>query len=275
MAFRVDEIDDLRAELELERHDARFLGELRGHVRGRRGGQGGRRFLGHLVGDVEGKAAREHEQHGPHEKEGQLRKARQDAEPEYDHGHGANHAPVARELGEHVASEIVLRRRPRHDDACRQRHQKGRDLADEAVTDREQAVGVAGLREGVVVLQQSHGQAAQQVHGRDDNGGDGVAADELRGAVHGPVEVGLVGDLPAPDPRLVRVISWLLSSASMAICLPGMASRVNRAATSATRPAPLVITTKWMTIKIRKTTRPTRTEPPMTKCPKLSMTMPA
>ncbi len=33
-------------------------------------------------------------------------------------------------------------------------------------------------------------------------------------------------------------------SASIAICLPGIASRLKRAATSAMRPAPLVITTK-------------------------------
>ena len=55
-------------------------------------------------------------------------------------------------------------------------------------------------------------------------------------------------------------MSWLESSPSTAICLPGKASRVKRAATSATRPAPLVITTNWMTIRIRNTTRPTRTD---------------
>ena len=49
----------------------------------------------------------------------------------------------------------------------------------------------------------------------------------------------------------------------MAICLPGMPSRVKRAATSATRPAPLVMTTNWMTMRMKNTTRPTRTEPPI------------
>src|SRR5437764_798537 len=46
-----------------------------------------------------------------------------------------------------------------------------------------------------------------------------------------------------------------------------MASRVKRAATSATRPAPLVITTNWMTIRIMNTTRPTITFPPTTNWP--------
>ena len=61
----------------------------------------------------------------------------------------------------------------------------------------------------------------------------------------------------------------------MAICLPGMASRVKRAPTSATRSAPLVMTTNWMTTRIRKMTRPTTSEPPTTKCPNASMTLPA
>ena len=53
--------------------------------------------------------------------------------------------------------------------------------------------------------------------------------------------------------RASSSVIWpALRSASIAICLPGMASRVKRAPTSATRPAPLVITTNWMTIRIRK-----------------------
>ena len=47
-----------------------------------------------------------------------------------------------------------------------------------------------------------------------------------------------------------------LRSASMAICFPGNASNVNRAETSETRPAPLVITTKLIT-KIENTNIPT------------------
>ncbi|MCY1466320.1 hypothetical protein D9M71_846050 [compost metagenome] len=48
-----------------------------------------------------------------------------------------------------------------------------------------------------------------------------------------------------------------LRSASIAICLPGMASRVKRALTSEIRPAPLVTTTKLMIIRIANTTIPT------------------
>jgi len=46
-------------------------------------------------------------------------------------------------------------------------------------------------------------------------------------------------------------------SASMLICLPGMASRVNRAATSAIRVAPLVMTMKLMRVRTENTMMPT------------------
>ena len=51
-----------------------------------------------------------------------------------------------------------------------------------------------------MVLDDADGEAAEQVHRGDDDGRDGVAADELGGAVHRPVEVGLVGDLAAAAP---------------------------------------------------------------------------
>ncbi len=61
----------------------------------------------------------------------------------------------------------------------------------------------------------------------------------------------------------------------MAICLPGMASRVNRAATSLMRSAPLVMTMNWMMTRIRKMTRPTTRLPPATNSPNVWMIRPA
>ena len=79
--------------------------------------------------------------------------------------------------------------------------------------------------------------------------------------------------------RRVRASSSSISpvdrSASMAICLPGMASRVKRAETSAMRPEPLVMTMKLMMTRMPKTMMPMTKLPPMTKPPKASMTRPA
>ena len=64
-------------------------------------------------------------------------------------------------------------------------------------------------------------------------------------------------------------------SASIAICLPGMASNAKRALTSETRPAPLVTTTKLMMVRTMNTTAPTAKLPPMTNSPNAAMTLPA
>ncbi len=57
-------------------------------------------------------------------------------------------------------------------------------------------------------------------------------------------------------------------SASIAICLPGMASSEKRAATSAMRPAPLVITMKLITTRMANSTTPMTKSPPTTKAAK-------
>lgn len=79
--------------------------------------------------------------------------------------------------------------------------------------------------------------------------------------------------------RRTLAVSWSIRpaerSASIAICLPGMASRVKRAATSAIRPEPLVMTTKFTMIRIVKTITPITKLPLITKPAKASMTWPA
>ncbi len=61
----------------------------------------------------------------------------------------------------------------------------------------------------------------------------------------------------------------------MAICLPGMASRLKRAATSAMRPEPLVITMKLTTSRMANRITPITTSPPMRKPPNAATTWPA
>ncbi len=65
------------------------------------------------------------------------------------------------------------------------------------------------------------------------------------------------------------------TSESIASCLPGMASRANRAPTSAMRPAPLVMTMKLTISRTVNTTRPRKILPPMTNMAKPSITPPA
>ena len=64
-------------------------------------------------------------------------------------------------------------------------------------------------------------------------------------------------------------------SASIAICLPGIESRVKRAATSAMRVEPLVMTTKFTMTRIANTIRPMMKLPCIISWPKALMVWPA
>ena len=71
------------------------------------------------------------------------------------------------------------------------------------------------------------------------------------------------------------VMAPVFRSASMAICLPGMASSVKRAVTSDTRSEPLLITSSCIMISTKNTMAPTIRLPPPTKLPNVSTTLPA
>ncbi len=70
----------------------------------------------------------------------------------------------------------------------------------------------------------------------------------------------------------VSLIKPAERSASTAICLPGIASKVKRAATSAMRPAPLVMTMKFTITRIAKMMMPMTKLPCVISRPKAWMT---
>ena len=71
------------------------------------------------------------------------------------------------------------------------------------------------------------------------------------------------------------MMSPAFKSASTAICLPGIASSVNRAATSEMRPEPFVMTMKLTMMRIEKITNPITGSFPATKLPNAWTTLPA
>ena len=70
------------------------------------------------------------------------------------------------------------------------------------------------------------------------------------------------------------VMAPVFRSASIAICLPGIASRVKRAETSATRSEPLLMTMNCIKINTTNTMAPMIRSPPPTNCPNVSTTLP-
>src|ERR1019366_5343587 len=82
---------------------------------------------------------------------------------------------------------------------------QGGHLADQAVADGHDGVGRGGLADGQLVLQHPDQDPADDVDRHDDQSGDGVAAHEFRGAVHGAEEGRFLLQLLAPALGLVLV----------------------------------------------------------------------
>ena len=99
-----------------------------------------------------GQAGAEHtDERRPTMRNGSFGQAGDDGQASHDDAGDLHDAPVTRELAEHVVPEVVLGGGPGDDEAGRDRHQQRRDLGDQPVTDRQQAVGVDGLAERQVV----------------------------------------------------------------------------------------------------------------------------
>ena len=76
------------------------------------------------------------------------------------------------------------------------------NLRDQAVPDGEQGEPLEGFVDGHALLHDADGKAAQDIDEGDQNGGDGVAADEFARPVHGPVKIGFLLDLAAAEAGL-------------------------------------------------------------------------
>ena len=102
---------------------------------------------------------------------------------------------LAQELPDHVVVEASVGHSPgnHHGGGCGD-HQGG-DLADQAVADGGDGVGLHRRAHLHLADGHAHNQSAHKVDGGDDEAQGGVALDELGSAVHGAVEVGFLLDL--------------------------------------------------------------------------------
>jgi hypothetical protein len=134
-------------------------------------------------------------------------------------------------------------------------------------------VSTAG-REREVIACEPGDEAAHHVDERDDQARHGVAAHELAGAVHGAEELDLALEAGAPRARLASSMMPAREIGVDGHLLAGNASRVNRAATSATRPEPLGDDREVHHQQDQEHHRPTMRLPPTANLPNASMTCP-
>ena len=80
---------------------------------------------------------------------------------------------------------------------------KRRHLRDQAVTDRQQGEGLGGVAEAHALLRHRDDDAADDIDADDEQAGNGIAAHEFAGAVHGAEEIGFRFD------RLAAMLGFL------------------------------------------------------------------
>ena len=169
-------------------------------------------FPGLLVDDL-ARAAQQHEADRAHG-------GRQGEESEGGHARNQAHAQGDRRcdqqgagLGQHLGADILADvggaalagLHAGHDDACADGDEQRRDLGDQAVADGQDGIHLHGFAGGQPALHRADQDAAQQVHRHDDEARDGIALDELHGAVHGAVELAFLFDHAAAFARFVHV----------------------------------------------------------------------
>lgn len=123
------------------------------------------------------------------------------------------------------------------------------------VADGHQHILLEGGVGAQVVFEDPDTDAADQVDRQNHHPGDSIPAHKFRCPVHRAVEIGLAGNIFTSGLCLRLIDQPALRSASIAICLPGIASRVKRAETSEIRSAPLVTTIKLIVNSVSKSER--------------------
>ena len=105
---------------------------------------------------------------------------------------------IAGELAEQCLVRGAVDTRLGDQEAGRGRDDQGWDLRDQTVTDGQQRVGLRRIQHGQVFLSHADDDAGDDVDEGDQEAGNGVAADELRGAVHGAVKGRFIFQPAAP-----------------------------------------------------------------------------
>ena len=119
-----------------------------------------------------------------------MRHARNQAQHAEDAGGEAEHARRGQQLLNDLLADVVFAAHARDHHRRSHRDQQARNLRDQRIAHGQQHIGIRRLARRQAVLQHADGEAADDADDQDQDAGDGVAAHELRRAVHRAEEVG-------------------------------------------------------------------------------------
>ena len=102
-------------------------------------------------------------------------------------------------------AQVILRRGPCHEEACRHGCDQGRNLRNQAITNGQQRVARERLGETHTPLRHADGKTTDDINHGDDHRRHGIASNKLRSTVHGSVKVGLLLHLTPAGSRLLFI----------------------------------------------------------------------
>ncbi len=114
-----------------------------------------------------------------------------------------HHARIGEQLRRQLRPDVFAGGDAADDHACRRRDHQGGNLRNQAIADGQQRIGLGRRADVEAVLRHADNQAADYVDRHDHQARDRIAAHELAGTVHRPVEVCLLGDARAARACLV------------------------------------------------------------------------
>jgi len=134
-----------------------------------------------------------------------MRHAGNHAEQEEHAGGHTQHPGGQEHLLHHLAAEVLALAHPRDHHGGGHRDQQRGNLRHQRIAHRQQDVAVGRLAGGQAVLHHADDQATDDVDDQDQDAGNGVAAHELGGTVHGAEELGFLAHLGAAALGLLLV----------------------------------------------------------------------
>ena len=135
--------------------------------------------------------------------ERRLWKPRDQREKQHHAAGNGKHARIGKKLCGDLSTQIAVRCGAAHQNAGAGGNHERRDLGHETIADGEPRI--RGERGHGIHPQHGHAddEPADDIDKHNNDAGDGVAANEFRGAVHGPVKIRLARYFLAALPRLV------------------------------------------------------------------------
>ena len=104
-----------------------------------------------------------------------------------------------KQLPDHVTAKVSLSTGTCNDKTGSRRYQQGWNLADQALANRQQGIGLQGMQSIQITLQHTDNKTANNIDKHDEDSSNRITLDELGSTIHRTKEIRFMLNLLAPD----------------------------------------------------------------------------